>query len=103
MEDTCVMVQNKTETDVAVLQVQVQNVEEKVSELKEDVKDLADTIDKNNEVTKQTLKDMRDANLSAHSSLSNKVSALEKWRWMMMGAGVVIGSIGFEAVGKLLK
>jgi hypothetical protein len=35
--------------------------------------------------------------------MSEKISALEKWRWMMMGAGVVIGSLGFDTIAKLLK
>jgi carbamoyl-phosphate synthase small subunit len=35
--------------------------------------------------------------------LASKVSALEKWRWMLMGAGIVLGSLGFDMVAKLLK
>jgi signal transduction histidine kinase len=49
------------------------------------------------------LKSMRDEDNTAHDKLSSKVSALEKWRWMMMGAGVIVGSIGFETFAKLLK
>jgi hypothetical protein len=33
--------------------------------------------------------------------MSNKISALEKWRWMIMGAGIVIGSLGSFAVSVL--
>ena len=46
---------------------------------------------------------MQDASESAHKSLSEKISSLEKWRWMMMGAGIVIGSLGFDTLSKLLK
>lgn len=93
----------KTETDVAILQVQVQNIEEKVGELKEDVKELGVTIDKNNEVTKQTLKDMQDASTSAHKAMDDKITSLEKWRWMLMGAGVALGALGHNMFGSLLK
>jgi hypothetical protein len=43
------------------------------------------------------------SNDASHKALTDKVSALEKWRWMMMGAGVVIGSMGFDTLAKLLK
>jgi signal transduction histidine kinase len=46
---------------------------------------------------------IKDASEEAHDSLSRKISALEKWRWMMMGAGIVIGSLGFESISQLLK
>jgi hypothetical protein len=49
------------------------------------------------------LKEMREEDTKAHQALGSKVSALEKWRWMMMGAGIVIGSLGFDTVAKLLK
>jgi hypothetical protein len=46
---------------------------------------------------------MRNEDIIAHKELGTKVSALEKWRWMMMGAGIVLGSLGFDMVAKLLK
>jgi hypothetical protein len=46
---------------------------------------------------------MRNDDVAAHKELGSKVSALEKWRWMMMGAGIVIGSLGFDSIAKLLK
>jgi hypothetical protein len=47
---------------------------------------------------------MRKKIVIAHKVYGAKVSALEKWRWMMMGAGiVVIGSLGFDTIAKLLK
>ena len=93
----------KTETDIAVLQVQVQNITNDISEIKADIKDVNISMEKNNEDTHQLLKEMKDASAGAHKSMSDKISALEKWRWMMMGAGVVIGSLGFDTIAKLLK
>jgi chromosome segregation ATPase len=93
----------KTETDIAVLQVQVQNITNDISEIKADIKDVNACIARNNEDTHQLLKEMKDASAGAHKSMSDKISALEKWRWMMMGAGVVIGSLGFDTIAKLLK
>jgi peptidoglycan hydrolase CwlO-like protein len=93
----------KTETEIAVLQVQVQNITNDISEIKADIKDVNVCIARNNEDTHQLLKEMKEASADAHKSMSDKVSALEKWRWMMMGAGVVIGSLGFDTIAKLLK
>jgi len=49
------------------------------------------------------IKELQDSNEKSHKALNDKVTALEKWRWMLMGAGVVIGSIGFDSLAKLLK
>ncbi len=93
----------KTETEVAVLQVQVKNIESDVSEIKSEIKDVKQGLVENMEETKTLLKDMKDASTNAHKAMSDKISALEKWRWMMMGAGVVIGSLGFDTLAKLFK
>ena len=91
------------ETEIAVLQVQVKNIEEKIGDLKTDLKSIHETLDANAEETRTMLKTMRELDLKEHSELAGKISTLEKWRWMMMGAGVILGSIGFETIAKLLK
>jgi peptidoglycan hydrolase CwlO-like protein len=93
----------KTETDIAVLQVHVQNITNDISEIKADIKDVNACIARNNEDTHQLLKEMKDASAGAHKSMSDKISALEKWRWMMMGAGIVLGTLGYDTVAKLLN
>jgi hypothetical protein len=92
-----------TKTDIAVLQVQVKNIEQDVSEIKASLKDMHECLDRNAEETRILLTNMRNEDVTAHKELGSKVSALEKWRWMMMGAGIVIGSLGFETIAKLLK
>jgi predicted RNase H-like nuclease (RuvC/YqgF family) len=91
------------ETEIAVLQIQVKNLEEKIGELKVDLKALYDAIESNAEETRQMLKSMREQDVKEHTELANKVSALEKWRWMLIGAGVVIGSLGFPTLSALVK
>ena len=93
----------KTETDIAVLQVQVKNIEQDVSEIKSSLKDMHECIDRNATETRDMLKEMREEDNKAHKELGSKVSALEKWRWMMMGAGIVLGSLGFDMIAKMLK
>ena len=91
------------ETEIAVLQFQVKSLEEKIGELKVDLKALHEAIESNAEETRNMLKAMREQDVKEHGELANKISALEKWRWMLMGAGVVIGSLGFPTVSSLLK
>jgi len=92
-----------TKTDIAVLQVQVKNIEQDVSEIKASLKDMHECLDRNAEETRILLTNMRNEDVTAHKELGSKVSALEKWRWMMMGAGIVIGSLGFDTIATLLK
>ena len=91
------------ETEIAVLQFQVKNLEEKIGELKLDLKALHDAIEANAEETRKMLKSMREQDVKEHTELASKISVLEKWRWMMMGAGIIIGSMGFPTVSALLK
>ncbi len=93
----------KTETDVAVLQVRVDDIKSDISEIKADIKGLNATLDKNNDATHSLLKEMQETSTSAHKSMSDKIGTLEKWRWMMMGAGIVLGTLGYDTVAKLLK
>ena len=93
----------QAETDIAVLQVQVRNIEDKLGEIKSDVKDLQKSIDDHAEQTQNTLKAMSDSSANAHKAMSDKISSLEKWRWMMMGAGIVLGTLGYDTLAKLLK
>jgi chromosome segregation ATPase len=92
-----------TKTDIAVLQVQVKNIEQDVSEIKASLKDMHECIDRNAHETRDMLKEMREEDTKAHKELASKISALEKWRWMMMGAGIVLGSLGFDMISNLLK
>jgi septation ring formation regulator EzrA len=92
-----------TKTDIAVLQVQVKNIEQDVSEIKTSLKEMHECLDRNAHETRDLLTNMRNEDVAAHKELGSKVSALEKWRWMMMGAGIVLGSLGFDMVAKLLK
>lgn len=92
----------QAETDIAVLQVQYQNLDEKVDEVKTEIRDMRHDMSKNNLDTLNIIKESQEASSVAHRKLDNKISALEKWRWMMMGAGVVIGALGYPAIARLL-
>lgn len=92
----------QTETEVAVLQVQYTHLNEKVEDIKTGLKDLASHIDTHMESTHTLIKEFQEENKKQHDEVNKKVAALEKWRWMLMGAGVLAGALGLPVVEKLL-
>lgn len=92
----------QAETDIAVLQVQFKNLDDKVDEVKTEIRDMRHEMSKNDEETLALIKEFQEINTESHNRMSNKISALEKWRWMLMGAGVVIGALGYPTISKIL-
>jgi hypothetical protein len=92
----------QTETDIAVLQIQFKNLDEKVDDLKVDMKDMRVEIQEQTNSTHVLLKGFQHTNVNAHNEMATKISSLEKWRWMLMGAGIVIGALGWPAIEKIL-
>jgi hypothetical protein len=90
------------ETEIAVLQVQVTNINEKIDDLKSDIKSLRDDMTKSMTDTHTMIVTLNESNSKQHGELSKKVSALEKWRWMMMGAGILAGALGWPVLAKVL-
>lgn len=94
---------SKLDTEVAVLQVRVDAVEEKFNDIKHDLKAVDEKLEQRADETQKLLKEVHEGNIEAHSRLDKKISSLEKWRWMMMGAGIVIGYLGIDSITKLFQ
>jgi len=92
----------QAETEIAVLQVQYGNLNEKVDDLKTDLKDFRSEIKIQLQETHELIKGFQDDNKKQHDTVEKKISALEKWRWMLMGAGVLAGALGFPVIEKML-
>jgi uncharacterized coiled-coil DUF342 family protein len=92
----------ETETEIAVLQVQYGYLNEKMDDIKTDLRDLRSHIDVSATATQQLITNFQEENKTQHDKVEKKVSALEKWRWMLMGAGVLAGALGFPIIEKLL-
>ena len=92
----------QAETEIAVLQVQYGNINEKVDDLKTDLKDFRNEIKVQLQETHDLIKGFQDENNAQHDEVNKKISALEKWRWMLMGAGVLAGAMGFDVIEKML-
>lgn len=99
---------------VSVVEIQVANLDEKINEIKDDVRDLGTTlthtIDVNNSEIKSQLKEMNETSCSQHNTLATKVDnshttllgkieELEKFKRKglmiaMLLAAYVVGSVG---------
>ena len=84
----------QAETEIAVLQVRFTNLDDKIDDLKTDVNSIREDIKESSETATKLIKDFQADNIASHKEMSEKISELEKWKWMIMGAGLVIGSLG---------
>ena len=91
-------VNQQTETEIAVLRVQYSNLND---DLKTGLKEVSDSVKASTTATMAAIKSMEDSSKTAHSKLEEKITALEKWRWMVMGGAAGAGALGFHVVGKI--
>ena len=98
------------ETEIAVLQVQFTNLNEKVDDLKLDLKDVSDSIDKHMGSITQSFNEFKADNKEQHqivedkiSIVEDKISNLEKWRYTIMGGAAALGALGFHLILKLIN
>ena len=93
---------------ISVVEVQVVNLDEKLDEIKVDVKEMHDCLDRTGTDLKATLKEMHIESCRQHNELAGKIGELEKfktkWTYMIAGAIAVVGfaSGHVSALTKLL-
>ena len=63
---------------VAVVEIKVINIEEKIDDLKVDLKDMHDCLDNTRDLLDKKLCEMADASNSQHAELAAKIGDLEK-------------------------
>ena len=76
------------ETDIAVLQVELRNLSEKV--------------DEGIRSTQQMMREHQVENNRQHNEMFTRIVKLENWRYMLVGAGFVFVMGGFMGIEKLL-
>jgi chromosome segregation ATPase len=95
---------------VAVVEIKVEAINEKLSDIKSDVKEMHDCLDNTRDLLADKLKEMAEASNSQHSELAAKIGDLEKvknkWQQYVMillafGAGT--GWLGHVNAAQLLK
>jgi len=80
---------------IGVVETKVENLNEKLDELKVDVKDMHDCLDKTRDALTDKLNEMYNASCTQHAELAQKIGDLEKVRqkimWMVAGGVAVVG------------
>jgi flagellar capping protein FliD len=94
---------------IGIVETKVQNLDEKLDDLKIDVKEMHDCLDKTRNGLTDKLNEMYDASCSQHSALAKEISSLksqrDKWVWSVAGGLVVLSwaSAHADTLGKILK
>lgn len=95
---------------LAIVETKVDNIEEKVGEIKHDVKDMHDCLDRTRDDIMQQLTAMHKSSCEQHDQLAAKLGVLEKEKARLMLYGVVAlafaagaGWMGHLSVPQLLK
>jgi flagellar capping protein FliD len=85
----------KIEERIGIVETKVENLNEKMDDLKIDVKDMHDCLDKTRHDLTGQLTQMYDASCSQHSQLAKEISELksqrDKWIWTSAGIIAAIG------------
>jgi flagellar capping protein FliD len=81
----------KVDERLGIVETKVENLNEKLDDLKLDVKDMHDCLDKTREGLTEKLNEMYDASCTQHASLAKELSALKTQRdkWVWTGAGII--------------
>jgi uncharacterized coiled-coil protein SlyX len=90
-----------TNERVSVLETKVDNIEEKLDELKVDVKELHLCLDQTRDTLLDKINQMRESNSQEHDRVIEKLERLEGWRNNWLGAVAIIGPILAYAVAHI--
>lgn len=79
---------------LGIVETKVENLNEKLDDLKVDVKDMHDCLDRTRDDLVEKLETMYQASCSQHAELAKKINSLEKlkdkWTFMILGGVFVI-------------
>ncbi len=80
---------------IGIVETKVENLSEKLDDLKVDVKEMHDCLDNTRDGLLKKLDEMYDASCTQHAELAKKINGLEKIRertmWMVAGGVAVLG------------
>jgi len=95
---------------LGIVETKVVNLDEKLDDLKVDVKEMHDCLDQTRDQLAKQLKEMSDESNKQHEEIAKKISSMEKLkdRWTFTVAGVLvavgwIGAHGTEIVKIIAK
>lgn len=77
---------------VGVLETRVQHIDEKIDDLKVDIKDMHDCLDRTRDSLADTLTAMRQESTNQHNELAGKVAEIQRSKDKMMLYGAIIAA-----------
>lgn len=90
---------------LGIVETKVENLNEKLDDLKVDVKDMHDCLDKTRETIEEKLEQMYQASCAQHAEMSKKISTMERFKdkWMYtFGGGMIVVSWASAHADKLV-
>jgi flagellar capping protein FliD len=97
----------KVDERLGIVETKVENLNEKLDDLKVDVKDMHDCLDKTRDGLTEKLNEMYDASCTQHAQLAKEISSLklqrDKWIWTSAGIIAAIGWVSghSEVIAKI--
>lgn len=86
---------------LGIVETKVENLDSKMDELKVDVKDMHDCLDKTRDDLKAKLDEMYGVSCTQHAELAKKISDIEKlkdkWTYTVMGAVIIVSWLSAHA------
>jgi flagellar capping protein FliD len=74
---------------VGVLEIKVQHIDEKIDDIKVDIKDVHDCLDRTGDALKTQLSNMHDESCRQHNELASKIASMEKAKDKLMLYGAI--------------
>jgi chaperonin cofactor prefoldin len=84
---------------VAVLETKVEAINSKIDEVRQDIKEVHACLHKTRELILTEIKTLRNEDNSAHKEQNTRISALENWRWYIIGIMTTIGVVAKYILG----
>lgn len=75
---------------VAVLETKVEAINEKLEEVRDDIKQVHACIHKTRDLIITEIKALQEADNLAHKEMNLKISSLENWRWYIVGVSCAV-------------
>jgi len=94
---------------LGIVETKVSNLDEKIDDLKIDVRDVHDCLDRTRDELSDQLKLIHESSTNQHAELSAKIHEMEqfknKWTYMFLGGLAVAGWVSghLEIITKLFK
>ena len=94
---------------LGIVETKVENLNEKLDDLKVDVKEMHDCLDQTRDMLAEQLKEMAESSSLQHAEIAKKISAMEKlkdkWTYTVMGGLVVVSwaSAHADSIISILK